>query len=70
MLSNKINKYYKIIQMNITVNSINSDLLMKITNELQRIIIYIQEHLINIKKNWQKHKFRIKARTKWRRIIS
>ena len=36
--------------MNITVNSINSDLLMKITNELQRIIIYIQEHLINIKK--------------------
>ena len=56
--------------MNITVNSINSDLLMKITKELQRIIIYIQEQFNKYKKNWQKHKFRIKARTKWRRIIS
>ena len=32
------------------INSINSDFLMKITNKLQQIIYYIQEHLINIKK--------------------
>ena len=38
------------IKNNKKINSINSDLLMKITNKLQRIIIYIQEHLINIKK--------------------